>query len=249
MEIRKSILWILKIKHPYYWSELCQDVELSPCPQTNDLLKRRGYRILKATDGEWYLMDLQMYGIVADEHYRFFVKTKNNILPYITVSGILLPENAIKLRVDNINSSIIVPDKTSERITTHPGSIFDIDLQLHCKKNNDPVITEIQLPVAEYFWEYLFVNRYTETRGRLSIYDISHKIPFDLGIETEYKGMKAVLFRSLVKIPCSERYGLNLTLTEGVQHSKRVLMHKLPFPQPGMYLDAPPDTLRKVWYL
>lgn len=244
-----QIIWTLRIKHHYYQNGLCPDVDMFPCPNTRELMNRRGYILRKFNQGEWRLLDILDTGTIADEQYRFHVKMNDNKLIYITAAGMLLPEKAIKIRVNNVNSTTEIPESTSERTNSRPGIIFEIDLTLQDINNDIPATTEIHIPVAEYFWEYLFIHRYSESKGNLSLQDISNTVIFTKGGETDYQNNKAVLFRSLTKIPCSESYPGNLTLTETIRDRKRELMRQLPFPQPGMFLDAPPDVIRQVLYV
>lgn len=246
---KPRIIWTLQIKHPYYRNTICQDVDVTPCPHTCELINRHGYFLRKFNVGEWCLLDMQNTGMVTGEQYRFYVHMKDNKLAYITAPGIILPERAIKLKTDNVNNTIEIPNITFERIDSRPGIIFDIDIRLQDINSDISGTTEIHLPVTEYFWEYLFIHRYSESKGKLSLQDISNTVNFTEGEEIDYQNNKAVLFRSLTKIPCSESYPGNLTLTETIRDRKRELMRQLPFPQPGMFLDAPPDVIRQVLYV
>lgn len=230
-----QIIWSLRLRHEYFGSSDWK-VKLVMARESGLLMIRRGLMWKKSGENQWVL--IAENGCLWDKEDRIELElsVRNGIFPYVTEKEIDFHHDYLKI-------------EKSKSLGINYKLIF---LLGEIKDYSSPVITEIVFNSLCKHLEYIFIFRDENTHRKLIVEDSKHldANTFEQLPMNEYMGKPAVGFRSIEKKLLKEKGMGDFNLWEEFPiGGRKLLFRHLPEPSPGMFPDAPADSIRHIMYV
>lgn len=230
-----QIIWSLRLRHEYFVSSDWK-VKLVMARESGLLMIRRGLMWKKSGENQWVL--IAENGCLWDKEDRIELElsVRNGIFPYVTEKEIDFHHDYLKI-------------EKSKSLGITYKLIF---LLGEIKDYSSPVITEIVFNSLYKHLEYIFIFRDGMTHRKLIVEDSKHPDAntFEQLPMNEYLGKTAAGFRSIEKKLLKEKGMGDFNLWEEFpMGGRKLLFRHLPEPSPGMFPDAPADSIRRIMYV
>lgn len=214
----------IKLKHDYYVDGCCKGMNLTIGSETQQLFSRRGVLFRQSAVGEWSLIAQKADPFRTDEPLYLYLQQTDPCFYYFTQSETTYDEKTTRL--------------------------LPLPVCLTEDKNGSLSVQEMSLffQARQVYWEYLFISRSGRPPNNLILSEMEERIIFGNMETVEYEGMTAYRFQSTEKIRLKESYLYELSLVELVNTSKRTLLRRIPFPQPGRILNRDANTITQIQY-
>lgn len=247
-----SIIWHLRVTHSYYQHGECHSVVLHIPPATSSLMKKRGVLIKLLSPGVWGMIGNEDTTFSEADRFEVELHTKDSMFLYVTDNIKSERGKCPLLNVNGTESSFLFPLSGLPTIQSSPGVILRVvfvpPTEIE-KSAPNYYATQIEFQAPKLHLEYLFLLRERNENKKLSIKDTNRKIQFSEGEKIEYMGAYGWRYQSTRKIALYQYPNLKIQLSEIMGTGKRILFKQLPYPVPGMFIDAPTDTIRTVVYI
>lgn len=249
-------LYRIKVVHDYFDGQPCTALQCRLTPQGEALAKRRGLLFRQTSADEWTclfrtvpaeddVLTMDLY--LTDPAFALYTAWEG--FRPSAAYGLALP--APKEEVEA--ASAIRPTDGKRSI----GRGFcTIGLRLteemtQAAEAGNPMQATIRFRALSAQWEYLFIPRggTDVPTGRLVLEDAAGKVEFPAFKKCGVYGRQGWCTLSKSPVPMRRSYGCRLRLTaqdEGRQ--KRILLKRIPAPEPGRFPDAGKGILRQVCY-
>lgn len=230
-----QILWNLRLRHEYFVSSDWR-VKLVMARESGLLMIRRGWMWKKTGENQWEL--IAENGCLWDKADRIELElsVRNGIFPYVTEKEIDFHHDY--LRIEKSKSLGI-----TYKLIFLLGEVEDF---------SSPVTTEIVFNSLCKYIEYIFIFRDENTHRKLIVEDSKRPDAntFEQLPMNEYMGNPAVGFRSTdTKLLKEKEMGDFNLWEEFPMGGRKLLFRHLPEPSPGMFPDAPADSIRHIMYV
>lgn len=230
-----QMLWSLRLRHEYFVSGHWR-VKLMMSRESGLLMIRRGLMWKNSGENQWALIAENGSLIDKTDRIELELSVRNGIFPYVTEKEI------------DFNDEHLILEKSKS-----PGITYKLIFLLgEIEDCSSPVITEIVFNSLCKYLEYIFIFRDEHPNRNLIVEDSEHlgADAFEQLPMNEYMGKPAVGFRSTEKKLLKEKGMGDFNLWEKFPlGGRKLLFRHLPEPIPGMFPDAPADSIRHVMYL
>ena len=253
-----SVLFTIRLTHPYYGDRKSRGTELFLANQTQLLLRRRNIIFKQDDINAWSLLGFgykpQETPFSDGDKVELFLKYTDSFFPLITQFPGCKPNSHYTLELSP-EQKIITPEDfqllpTNEKMP--PGTLLHLILPT-AKEDLDSGTRkelEIAFPVRNCFFEYLFISRdNSESEKKFSLVDDLGEISFSPSQRITFMAHTAYLIKSQEKIALKENYPFRLTLREKTDFGDKTIFRSVPCPVPGQFISESPDTLRKIMYV
>lgn len=247
-----SVIWHLRITHTYYKYGECHSVALRIPSSTSLLMKKRGVLIKLLSPGVWGMIGNEHTTFSETDRFEVELFTKDAEFPYVTDSISTGRGQCSLLEVNGTEPSFTFPLSNLPTIQSSPGIILRIAFVPSIetmKPMQNGYATQIEFQALKLHLEYLFILRERDDSKTLNIKDTNREILFDEGEKIEYMGSSGWRYQSTNKVTLQQYPNIKIQLSEIMDTGKRILFKQLPYPVPGMFIDAPADTIRTVVYI
>lgn len=244
-----SVIWRIKITHSYYHSGACRYFELKPTPQTAVLLRNRGVLFRKMEDAGWAMIGADDSRFSEEDTFEFELYCRDQKFCYVTENANMKME-CPQIKMSGMeDSAYLFPVEGCPTVEASPGVIAQILLKFNAEQVQTERYNELGFQAPERHLEYIFLFRSRQVDKKLLLEDMEQKVDFLPGEEINYMENPGIRFQSAEKYPLYESPNLKLQLLELLGTNRRVIIRRLPYPNIGMFIDAPPGMLRAVFYV
>lgn len=230
----KQIIWSFIIQHDYF-STTNWGAEVTLSQESHRLMNRRGLLWKKTEENRWNLIAMEGCSFEKDDKIEIELRIRNNCFPYVTDDEVSFSHKYLRLEKAEIPS-------ITYKFIFLIGEIEDL---------STTITTEIVFNSKCKFIEYIFIFRDENVNRELMLEESEQHSPAFALLDTkEYMGKPAAIFRSTEKKRLKERGMGNFCLWEALPSGRRkLLLRHLPEPRPGVYADAPLDSVREIIYV
>lgn len=245
-----SVIWRIKLNHPYYKGGECAYFDLIPTARTAARMVARGVFLKKMGVATWGIIGTAEVLLDDEDLFEFDVYFKNRQFLYITDNAGSKTGECPLIEMNGSESTPFVFSVSAYPVVNvSPGVIARIILKLHAGGKGGEASHELNFRVPERYLEYIFLSRSGGADKELLLEDVDRKITFSPGEKIDYMGRTGYRFRSTEKLLLAESPDIRLQLLELFGTNRRVIVKRLPYPEIGMFIDAPSDVLRAVYYI
>lgn len=249
-------LYRIKVVHDYFDGQPCTALQCRLTPQGEALAKRRGLLFRQTGADEWSCLSrtvpaeddvLTMDLYLTDPAFAFYTAWEG--FRPSAAYGLELP-----VLEEEVEAATAIRPTDGKRGIGRGFCTIGLRLTEEMAKAAEagkPMQATIRFRSLSAQWEYLFIPRggTDTTVGRLALEDAAGKVEFPTFKECGVYGRQGWRTMSKSPVPMRRSYGCRLRITvqdEGRQ--KRILLKRIPAPEPGRFPDAGKGILRQVCY-
>lgn len=255
-------LYRITVAHDYFDGQPCTALQCRLSPQGVELARQRGLLFRQTAANEWaVLYDSNGAGPdTENDVLALEMSLADPTFPLYTAWKDFRPVAAHVLELPQTEESMdaataIRPAGDGKRKVGIPFCTVLLRLteQLpEAAKADRPKSVLLRFHAPEVQWEYLFLPRGggIASPGTPALEDTAGKVEFSAFEECEAYGRTAWRTISKARIPMRTSYGCRLRLVAqtGGGQQKRVLLSRIPPPEPGRYRSGQAGTIRQVCY-
>lgn len=255
-------LYRIAVAHDYFEGQPCTALQCRLSPQGVELARQRGLLFRQTAANEWaVLYDSNGAGPdTENDVLTLEMSLADPAFPLYTAWQNFRPAAAHVLELPRAEESMdaataIRPAGDGKRKVGTPFCTVLLRLteQLpEAAKADRPKSALLRFHAPEMQWEYLFLPRGEgiASPGTPALEDTAGKVEFSTFEECEAYGRTAWRTVSKARIPMRTSYGCRLRLVAqtGGRQQKRVLLSRIPPPEPGRYQSGQTGILRQVCY-
>lgn len=240
----------LKLKHTYYPGEVCRDIRIVPARSTLDWLNRQQL-LYRAYDDEWVLLGPEGFQFDKEAGLTLGLFIKRPEMLLYTELDKTTQGHTFILRLTGTESRIDIPadikETETQKTIRETGRIFYPLANLTGASGApDELVVYFHAPALK--WEYFFIPRNGNSDRNILLEETGKQIAFTSVEKVEFMHAAAWRVRSDAPIVLKEKYPYRLRLTEETPFGKKVLMSRVPWPQPGQFQGTAPGYIRQVVY-
>lgn len=251
----------IQVEHTYYTTPINRHIKLSPTPEAEKLMRRRGILYLENDEGWSWLVRKDCAGFEANDVLELSLQTSDANFMRVTKLGDYQPQNFYLLKLEtkksiDAASSLIMTEEKKWANELCRIRLIPTAALLKKAQKDTPMSYTIQFRPLAYRWEYLFVirNDNAESIPNLLLEETKNKILFTKAEWLEHSSFGTNVWRTVSTTPVSvlecPDYSLLLsTVLQEYPLKKRTVSRFIECPQPGKYLSDNPEMLRNVCYI